>query len=199
MTTNKYPELKAKEGCCEEASTMSHDFYIPCNRPAVKVLYCDKDKREYRMCDMCAHHNLTRGMVVVKDLDIPKTKPKAKPVSSSKELMIPENITPAIFTDEKKGITELLKSVGTKVVAFKGDISTEEGRKETKDFGKLINRSKTAVDDMGKEHVAKLKELPKQIDAQRKLFRDGMDEYKDQVLKPLTEWQEVEDKRIAKH
>ena len=116
----------------------------------------------------------------------------------TKELMIPENITPAIFTDEKKGIAELLASVKTKVVAFKGDISTEEGRIATKAFGKLINRSKNAVDDMGKEHVAKLKELPKQIDAQRKLFRDGMDEYKDTVLSPLAAWQETEDKRVEK-
>lgn len=61
-------ELKAKEGCCEEASTMSHNFYIPCNAPAVKVLRCDKDKRDYRMCDMCAHHNLKRGMVEIEVL-----------------------------------------------------------------------------------------------------------------------------------
>ncbi len=113
--------------------------------------------------------------------------------------MIPNDITPAIFTDKKKGVKELLETVKKKVDAFKGDLSTEESRKEIKDFAKKINRSKTAVDDMGKEHVAKLKDLPKQIDAQRKIFREGMDEYKDKVLKPLTEWEAVENERIAVH
>src|ERR1700679_3679500 len=28
-------ELKARIHCCEEASPMSHNFYIPCNAPAV--------------------------------------------------------------------------------------------------------------------------------------------------------------------
>lgn len=117
----------------------------------------------------------------------------------TKELMIPNDVTPGIFTDKQKGIKELLEAVKKEVDAFKGDLSTEESRKEIKDFAKKINRSKTAFDDMGKEHVAKLKDLPKQIDAQRKLFREGMDDYKDKVLKPLTEWQEIEDRRIAKY
>lgn len=59
------PELKAQEGCCEEASSMSRDFYIPCNAPASKVLSCDRDGRDYRMCEPCAWHNLRRGMVDV--------------------------------------------------------------------------------------------------------------------------------------
>ena len=58
-------ELKAKEGCCEEASFMSREFYIPCNRPATKVMYSERDDRNYRMCDMCADHNTRRGMVEV--------------------------------------------------------------------------------------------------------------------------------------
>lgn len=118
----------------------------------------------------------------------------------SKELMIPsDSLTPEIFTHEKKNVTALLTVVKKKVDEFKVDISTEESRKEAKDFAKKINRSKTAVDDMGKEHVAKLKELPNKIDAQRKLFRDGMDGYKDEILKPVLEWEEEEDARIKEH
>ena len=57
--------FKAQEGCCEEASQFSSLVYIPCNQPATKVMRSDRDKRDYRMCDMCAHHNLKRGMVDV--------------------------------------------------------------------------------------------------------------------------------------
>jgi hypothetical protein len=57
--------LKAKEGCCEEASHLSTTAYIPCNRPATKIMHSEKDQRNYRMCDMCADHNLRRGMTEV--------------------------------------------------------------------------------------------------------------------------------------
>jgi len=56
-------DLKAKDHCCEEASTASRDFYIPCNRPATQVVR-HRDDADYRMCDMCANHNIkNRGAV----------------------------------------------------------------------------------------------------------------------------------------
>jgi len=49
-------ELKAKPGGCEEASPKSGEYYIPCNRPAVRMIqHSDGD---YRMCEMCAYHNV---------------------------------------------------------------------------------------------------------------------------------------------
>jgi len=44
---------------------LSRERYIPCNAPAVSVLYSERDRRMYRMCDMCADHNTRRGMRVV--------------------------------------------------------------------------------------------------------------------------------------
>ncbi len=58
------PVLVAREGCCEESSPQSHRYYIPCNAPAVEVVYLLRDDREYRMCAACAHHNIkNRGGV----------------------------------------------------------------------------------------------------------------------------------------
>ena len=50
--------LEAKPDCCEEASMLSREFYIPCNQPAVRLVYHSRDKRTYRMCEGCADHNL---------------------------------------------------------------------------------------------------------------------------------------------
>lgn len=50
-------ELKALPGCCEEASSLSTGWYIPCNQPATKIVKT-KDINSYRMCDMCANHNV---------------------------------------------------------------------------------------------------------------------------------------------
>ena len=112
----------------------------------------------------------------------------------SKELMIPNDLTPEIFTDS--GIELLIKEVEAKAATFVGDISTESGRKDVSSFAYKISRSKTAVDDMGKAYVAELKEEPKKVDAQRKLFRDSMDAIRDKVRQPLTEWEDAEKLRV---
>lgn len=51
------PRLEAQPGCCEEASVLSHSFYIPCNRPATQVVTFTQEG-PYRMCAMCADHNV---------------------------------------------------------------------------------------------------------------------------------------------
>ena len=55
---NTSVELKANVGCCEEASPHSHQSYIPCNAPAVKMIGFAEGERPYRMCLPCATHNL---------------------------------------------------------------------------------------------------------------------------------------------
>ncbi|MEE9510346.1 MAG: hypothetical protein V3V81_07620 [Candidatus Bathyarchaeia archaeon] len=113
----------------------------------------------------------------------------------TKELMIPNDLTPEVFNN----VEPLLKDIQAKVANFNGDVSTDIGRKKIASFAFKISRSKTAVDNMGKEHVAKLKQLPKLVDEQRKIFRDGMDEMRDAVRKPLTDWEDADKERIAVH
>lgn len=45
---------------CEEASPLSHQFYIPCGRPAVtRVHFKHSGEGPYWMCLMCADHNVS--------------------------------------------------------------------------------------------------------------------------------------------
>jgi hypothetical protein len=37
---------------------MSHEFYIPCNAPATRMIKNRDPQSPYRMCDMCADHNV---------------------------------------------------------------------------------------------------------------------------------------------
>jgi hypothetical protein len=43
---------------CEEASPFSTKFKIDCGRPAVKIVWHNRDHRAYRMCKGCADHNI---------------------------------------------------------------------------------------------------------------------------------------------
>lgn len=49
--------LEAKPNGCQEAKMGMGDGYIPCNRPATRLIK-HRDEGPYRMCDMCADHNV---------------------------------------------------------------------------------------------------------------------------------------------
>lgn len=51
------PVVDLSRSTCEEASPMSVNRYIPCGRPAAEIIWHNKDRRAYRMCDGCADHN----------------------------------------------------------------------------------------------------------------------------------------------
>jgi hypothetical protein len=63
------PPLVARPGCCEEASTLSHSFYIPCNQPAESIVgWKGRSDKPIRMCAMCTYHNVkNRGGYVVNE------------------------------------------------------------------------------------------------------------------------------------
>lgn len=70
------------------------------------------------------------------------------------------------------------------------DLTTDAGRKAIASRAFRVAKTKTALDDLGKEEVARLKELPKAVDAGRKALRDGLDALRDEIRQPLTAWEE---------
>ena len=94
-----------------------------------------------------------------------------------------------IFTSE--GVVDaIIAFVSNEARAFTPDLSTAAGRKAIASRAYRVAQTKTYLDDLGKEEVARQKELPKAIDAGRKRLRDGLDALKDEIRKPLTEWEE---------
>lgn len=98
----------------------------------------------------------------------------------------------AVWTAEK-GLDPILQKIKEEAEAFIPDTSTKKGRDEIASLAYKVSRSKTALDTAGKELVAKLKEQPKLVDAERKRMRDFLDNLKDAVRQPLTEIEERED------
>ena len=93
-----------------------------------------------------------------------------------------------IFT--KDGITPVLEIIKKEVAKFEPDITTEKGRKEIKAMARKINRTKTTLDDMGKELVSDWKSKSKLVDESRKKLRDELDALKMEKQKPLTDWED---------
>jgi len=99
-----------------------------------------------------------------------------------------------IFTD---GTTdELIEKIEREARSIIPDVSTPKGRGEIKSLAYRIAQGKVILDNAGKNLVSGWKEKAKAVDADRKKVRDRLDALKDEIRKPLTEWEE-EQKAIA--
>lgn len=103
-----------------------------------------------------------------------------------------------LFTTEK-GLDPILVGVRKLIDEFKPDVSTKKGRDAIASIAHSVAKSKTYLDGIGKDLVDKLKEQPKLVDAERKRIRDTLDAWKDEVRKPLTEWEDAEKARESAH
>ena len=100
----------------------------------------------------------------------------------------------AVFTnnDQLDPLIELIEKEARSLVP---DVTTKKGRDAIASMAHKVARSKTYIDNAGKVLVAELKALPKQIDESRRVARERLDALKDEVRRPLTEW-EAEQERI---
>lgn len=100
----------------------------------------------------------------------------------------------AVFTS-KEQLDPLLEKIETEARGLVPDLTTKKGRDAIASMAHKVARSKTYIDNAGKDLVAELKALPKQIDESRRIVRERLDALKDEVRRPLTEW-EAEQERI---
>lgn len=100
----------------------------------------------------------------------------------------------AVFTnnDQLDPLIELIEKEARSLVP---DVTTKKGRDAIASMAHKVARSKTYIDNAGKDLVAELKALPKQIDESRRVVRERLDALKDEVRRPLTEWK-AEQERI---
>lgn len=79
------------------------------------------------------------------------------------------------------------------------DMSVKKDRESLKSFAYSLARIKTTVDNHGKELVSGIKQQAALIDADRKFWRDNMELLQDEIRKPLTDFEQAEKDRLAKH
>jgi hypothetical protein len=79
------------------------------------------------------------------------------------------------------------------------DVSTRAGRDGLASLGLKVAKTKTAFDGMGKSLVNGWKKQAGVIDQERRMIRDRLDALKEEVRKPLTEYENADRDRIADH
>ncbi len=118
---------------------------------------------------------------------------------STELALVPPKETALQVFQAANGLDPYLQQIRAEIDAFVPDVSTKKGRDAIASIAHKVARSKTALDNVGKELVAELKEIPKKIDAERKRMRDTLDAWKDEVRAPLNEWEQAEADRVARH
>ncbi|HFS8131095.1 TPA: hypothetical protein ACH2I3_004494, partial [Enterobacter hormaechei] len=100
----------------------------------------------------------------------------------------------AVFTT-KEHLDPIIEAIEKEARSLVPDVSTRKGRDAIASMAHKVARSKTYIDNAGKDLVAELKALPKQIDESRRIVRERLDALKDEVRKPLTDWENAESAR----
>lgn len=105
------------------------------------------------------------------------------------EDITPDN-APLIFG--QNSLSRFVELARAEVVGEVPDLTTDKGRKRIASLAAKVARSKTAVDGAGRAYLKKLKDLPKGIEAELREFIADMDALRDEVRKPLNEYEAAE-------
>lgn len=111
---------------------------------------------------------------------------------------IPKETALSVFTTPK-AIEPYLARIRQELDAFVPDATTEKGRKAIASIAYRVSQSKSYLEGVGKALADEQKEIPKKIDACRRHIKDTLDKWRDEIRKPLTDWEDAEEARIKKH
>lgn len=110
---------------------------------------------------------------------------------------ISEDNAPAIYV--AGGLKPFLELVKTEVEGEVPDLTTRKGRERIASLAAKVSKSKTAVEKPGRDYLRRLKEMPKVVEAELREFVTEMDKLRDETRRPLTEWEQAEAARVARH
>ncbi|EFJ1904914.1 Dam family site-specific DNA-(adenine-N6)-methyltransferase [Escherichia coli] len=80
----------------------------------------------------------------------------------------------AVFTS-KEQLDPIIEAIEKEARTLVPDLTTKKGRDAIASMAHKVARSKTYIDNAGKDLVAELKALPKQIDESRRIVRERLD------------------------
>ena len=106
---------------------------------------------------------------------------------------VTEMTSQEVFAPER--VQKILAQIEARAKAEIPDLSTAKGRAAIASLAHKVARSKTFLDDLGKDLVAEWKKQAADVDVLRKTIRDSLDALKVEVRAPLDQWEEAEKER----
>lgn len=109
------------------------------------------------------------------------------------EIFVGDEVAKAFETEN--GLENLFEKLKGAVQPIVSDVSDKDGRDQVKALAYKVSRSKTLVDNFGKDLVSEIKAKSKVIDDKRKFWRESCDKLRDYIKAPLDAW-EAEQERL---
>lgn len=119
--------------------------------------------------------------------------------SKVNELQVIEQNAIIVAFQKENGIQDLFDRMAEQARSIVPDVTTKKGRDAIASQAYKVSKSKAAVDNHGKDLVAGIKAQAAAIDRDRKAWRDQCDALRDEIRKPLDDWEQAENDRVAKH
>jgi hypothetical protein len=99
-----------------------------------------------------------------------------------------------VFHEDR--LQPLLKAIKQAVTSEVPDLETQPGRDRIKSLAYKVSRTKTVIDNMGKELTSDWKAKAKVVDDSRAVAREFLDDLRDETRKPVTDWEGAEKNRL---
>jgi len=102
-----------------------------------------------------------------------------------------------IFTESE--MDKIIEAIKEKTDELEPDLTTNKGRKEIAAMAYKVSRSKSALEKLSGELTENWKSKTKAVVSVRIKMSERLDDLRDEVRKPLTDWEGLEKSRIAEH
>lgn len=118
-------------------------------------------------------------------------------MSENALITLDENKTNELFV--MNGLDEFINKIKAEVAKAPNDISTKSGRAEIASLAFKVAKSKKEIERLGKKAAEDAKKTIAAINSERDRGVSALQEIQDNIRKPLTEWEQEEEKRVAVH
>lgn len=127
-------------------------------------------------------------------MNVMTTQPRAE----ASDIVALVEATPLIVLTDKEKFSQFYEAMKAECDALEADLSTERGRKSIASLAYKVARTKTAIDDAGKKLNEEARARINAVDESRREIRAQLDALKDEVRRPLTEWEKAEEERLER-
>lgn len=122
----------------------------------------------------------------------------ANEVSTDLIIKLPAAMTAATFTDDAE-FEKLYSQVKEAVDKHVPDLTTRTGREAIASVAYKVSRTKTALVAQGKKLTEDWRDQTKKVNAACNTIEERLDKLRDDVRKPLSDWEAAEKARVEKH
>lgn len=116
--------------------------------------------------------------------------------NSQTALVAQVEANPGLVLLDRERFNQFYEQVKAETDKLVPDTSTAKGRKEIASMAFKVAKTKTAIDEAGKRLNEEARAQINKVDASRREIRDRLDALKEEVRRPLTEWEAAEEKRV---